>query len=315
VPWMRTGDSAATYPAVMETAGLISADERTVNEVFGFVSRCAIQSAAHKTDYVIDVGTVQMIGGARWRELVNICVAVGLYDVVLAGRSWRLIQDPEFIHIQLKADVEWARQQRNDNRDTRLTVPVRLRDGDQCRWCGVLVQWRGKKTNRSGSLDHLHPGQPGTVDTLVVACARCNGARGANPEAWADVHELRPAPASPRYGRWTAEHLTNNGYPVEPNVASDGDAPTAAADPAPQRVRPAAPGSSAQAPPEVESQSHPRSVRTGSAGTGRDGSGSPTPSPRTSTVPHQPQDQAPRPRRRRGKRGGRSRSTNGGSNP
>jgi len=327
---MRTGDSAATYPAVMATAGLHTADERTVNEVFGFLTRCAIQSAAHKTDYIVDVGTAAMIGGASWRELVGQCVAVGVLEVVLAGRTWRIVQDPEFIHIKLRQEVEWERQQRSDTRDIRLLVPVRLRDGDQCRWCGVLVQWRGKKTNRYGTLDHLHPGQPGTVATLVVACQRCNGGRGANPEAWDDTHTLREPPVRPVYGQWTAELLTNNGYPTTANVASDGGAPQAAADPAPhQGVRPAAPGSTDQAQTtavatEVESHSHRRSDGTTRTGSGREGSGSRSGTAEEAHLPArdqphasapQPNAQPSRPRRRRGRRGGggRPRTTPGGT--
>ncbi|MFD6178095.1 MULTISPECIES: hypothetical protein [unclassified Isoptericola] len=340
MPWMRTGDSAATYPAVMATAGLHTADERTVNEVFGFVSRCAIQSAAHTTDYVIDVGTVQMIGGARWRDLISQCVAVGLLEVVLAGRTWRLVQDPEFIHLRLRAEVTWERQQRDDTRNPALKAPVLLRDGDNCRWCGLLVQWRGRKSNRTGTLDHLEPGTAGTVDTMVVACLGCNSARGGNVDLWDDNHTVRTPPTSPRYGKATTKYLNDNGHPeITENVSSDdGAAPQAAADPAPEGVRPAAPAAAAPArptavraaaPPAARPKSAPKSPRnstpkvdrTDSTGSGRDGSGThhtstgprarPDLSPASTT---EPTAQPPRPRRRRGRRGGaRPRPTPGGT--
>ncbi|GAB6937091.1 hypothetical protein ACQP60_18880 [Isoptericola variabilis] len=338
MPWMRTGDSAATYPPVMATAGLITAEDHTVNEVFGFVSRCAIQSAAHTTDYVIDVGTVQMIGGARWRLLIDQCIAVGLLEPVLAGRSWRLVQDPEFIHLRLRAEVTWERQQRDDTRNPSLKAPVLLRDGDNCRWCGVLVQWRGRKSNRTGSLDHLQPGTAGTVDTMVVACLGCNSARGGNVDLWDDNHTLRPAPTSPRYGKATTKYLNDNGHPeISENVTSDDAAPQAAADPAPEGVRPAAPAAAATArptavraaappaarpAPKSPQNSTPKVDRTDSTGSGRDGSGThhtnyrgprARPDPPDASNP-KPPAQPPRPRRRRGKRGGgRSRSNPGGT--
>lgn len=340
MPWMRTGDNAATYPALMSVAGDPGADERTVNEVFGFVTRCATLSAAHLTDYVIDAGTANMIGGARTPELIRLCVDAGLLEPTTTTKghtAWVLHQDPEFIHIRLKAEIEWERQQRRDTQDPALVVPVRHRDGDNCRWCGVLVQYRGKKTNRAATIDHLEPGKPGTVDTLVVACLGCNSARKDNVELWADNHQLRPAPSAPRYGKWTAKYLTDNGWPVEANVSSDDAAPQAAADPAPDGVRPAAPAAAASARPEAAApqaarpaptppapkspgKSTPQVVGSSSPGSGRDGSGIPrkhlgasAPPPASGSSPPQaarpspPTDQfsRPNPRRRRGKRGGR----------
>ena len=86
------------------------------------------------------------------------------------------------------------------------------RDGDQCRWCGVEVYWPGKMSARKGTLDHLKPGEAGTVDTLVVACVRCNSARADDPTgSWDQSHELLPAPERPRYGTFTRGMLERAG--------------------------------------------------------------------------------------------------------
>ena len=219
MPWAKFGDNAATYPALMQTRGARGADERTVNEVAGWLWRCMIQSAAHLTDYRIDIGTAEMIGGPRTAALIRICTAAGLITELpdRSLRTFEAVQDEEFVHIRLREEIQWERQQRNDTRDPGLAVPVRRRDGDQCRWCQTLVQWRGKTTRRSGTLDHLVPGEAGTVATMVVACKGCNSARKDNPQ-WDDDHELTPPPAVPVYGRWTAEFLTENGYPTTPTV-------------------------------------------------------------------------------------------------
>lgn len=316
MPWTRAGDSAATYPALIQLQGAPGADERTVNEVFGWLMRSAFQSAAHLTDYVIDAGTAYMLGGTRTDELVRLCVAAGLLTETTTGngiRAWTLIQDPEFIHIRLRQEIEWERQQRNDTRDPALTVPVKLRDGDNCRWCGVLVMYRGKKSNRTATMDHLRPGEPATVDTLVVTCLGCNSGRRNNVELWEDNHKIRAAPAVPNYGKWTAKFLTDNGWPVQVNVRSDDESATVAAagNARPdQAVRPVAPPAARPAPvdapaaptpvqePQEPQESPPKSTsqvdRTSSAGSGRDGSGSPTGVPTGR-------------RRRRGKRGGKGR--------
>ena len=311
MPWTRAGDSAATYPALMQLQGAPGADDRTVNEVFGWIMRCAFQSAAHLTDYVIDAGTAYMLGGARTDELVRLCVAAGLLTETTTSngiRAWTLLADPEFIHIRLRQEIEWERQQRNDTRDPALTVPVRRRDGDNCRWCGVLVMWRGKKTNRTATLDHQVPGEAATVATLVVACLGCNSARKDNVELWADNHKIRPEPARPNYGKWTAKFLTDNGWPTQENVLSDDESATVAAAGTArpdQAVRPAAPPAArpalddppagAGAAPKSPPMSIPQVDGTSSAGSGRDGSGSPTGVPTGR-------------RRRRGKRAGKSRN-------
>lgn len=306
MPWTRTGDNAATYPKLMVTAGLRGADERTVNEVAGWLWRCAFQSAAHMTDYAIDMGTAWMLGGARTEELIALCTKAGLLsEVRTAGvRSLKLIEDPEFIHIRLRKEVEWERVQRRDTRDPRLRVPVLLRDGDQCRYCGVVVMWRGQTSNRSGCLDHRVPGEAGTPDTMVVACMRCNSSRNDNPQ-WDDDNPIQPPPASPLYGRHTAAYLTQHGHPTVESVGNpQRHATPKSADTAPQSVRPAAAAapqssagfgrdSTADSMPGPDETAMPGSGLVGSglglAGTGGDGSGS---------------GDSQRPRRRRGRRGG-----------
>lgn len=291
--WQRGGDTASTYPPLMATRGDPASDERTINEVAGFVWRLSLQSGAHLTDYVLDVGTVELIGGPRTAELLRLCCKTGLLTKVRAahGVGYRLVADPDFIHLRSRADVEWSRQQRADTTNLALVVPVRLRDGDQCRWCGVEVVWMGRKTARSAELDHLRPGVPDTaVETLVVACRSCNRARGGDVERWDSAHELRPAPTRPRFGEATATFLTRNGYPTEPTApdAAEEDvvrpSQATAADTAPhQGVRPAASRDDDPAPSLEQPGESPGSVPRkstfevhlpGRVGSGSDGSGS-----------------------------------------
>lgn len=329
MPWTRTGDNAATYPKLMAVMGQASADERIVNEVAGWLFRCAFQSAAHMTDYVIDVGTAWMLGGSRTQELVAIATRAGLIvpQTVEGVQTFKLIEDPEFIHIRLRKDVEWERQQRKDTRDPRLRAPVLHRDGDNCRYCGVGVQWRGQTTSRTGTLDHLQPGEPGTVDTMVVACKGCNGARQDNPQ-WDDDHKLWPAPGqpgarlpAPNYGPHTTKYLTEHGYPVPGSSERPATAPATV--PAPhQGVRPGAAADAAAAPaaPRVDEESTEESdpctdemnlagsgrdgtgrVGTGQDGSGRGGTGRDGSPPRASSPPRT----KPQQKKRRGRRGGR----------
>jgi len=258
VPWARVGDNAATYPPLLSVAGVKGADERTVNEVAGFVFRCAWQVAAHTTDYVIDIGTVQMIGGARWSELVKLAERVKLLERTRVNGllAWRLVEKDDFIHIRTVAEMEWNNRQRNDTRDPRLMVPIRQRDGDQCRWCRIVVVWSGPSNNRSATVDHLVPGEAATVDTAVIACWECNHARNDDRSGkWEAEHAVFPPPVKPLYGSATVKYLFENaGVVVEQNIGRPRKTVERASDPdtarttQPHGASPVRPGGAATAP-------------------------------------------------------------------
>lgn len=182
--WVRVGDTAATDPSVLELGSAPAADERTANEAFGFFIKVATASGAHMTDYHVSLGTAQLFGAARTSELLAACEYAGvLTRVQLDGKPmWRIINDrPELVHLRLREEVEWERQRRRDASNPALTVPVRFRDGDACRYCGRVVNWKDKKGGLRGTYDHFDPGQPATIDTFFVACGACNSSLGATP--------------------------------------------------------------------------------------------------------------------------------------
>lgn len=211
--WLRGGDNAATYPAVMALAAVPGADDRTLNEVFGFVMRCALQSAGHMTDYYVDLGTAQLLGNGRHEVLLRQAVKAGLLTVEGRGktRRWKLIDDPEFIHIRLRDEVEWERRRKRDGANPDLTMPVRLRDGDACRYCVVVVNWRDRRGARGGTYDHLDASarKETTPDRLVVACRACNSSLKA---ADAPDRPLLPPPDQPYYSPTTRKVLEEYGY-------------------------------------------------------------------------------------------------------
>lgn len=328
MPWVRFGDNAATYPKLLMIAGLPGADARAVNEVRGWIAALATQSGGHTTDYLVDYGTALMFGGARTDKLISWCTTTGLLTSVEADgmKQWAIINDPEFIHIRTKAELEWERQRAADNANLSLIVPVRLRDGDNCRYCGLQVQWRGRKSARSAEYDHRTAGQRArTPDDLVVACRSCNGARQDHPE-WDATHPLRPVPTHPRYSALSALFLTNNGCPTSANLEPDATY-SSSADTAAHRARPAAqhpareatstPNRSATTAPEMAAETPRKSTsksvagsgETGSPGSGRVGSGPVRPGEGRPGEGRPGEGRAsPGPdtrRRRRGKRGGR----------
>jgi len=215
MPWGRFGDNAATYPHLMQVAALSDADERTVNEVAGFLWRCAGQSAGHMTDYHLDLGTVMMMGGpTRWKTLVAQCIRTGLLTRLPGRQGFKLLEDPEFIHIRLREAVLRDRARDRDRKNPDLTMPVLARDGDQCRYCGVSCNSpHDQKSNRSRQFDSRDRHRATTVDTYVVACKGCNRRRDAlrvegMSEAEIDaVMPLLAPPERPYFHPKTAERL------------------------------------------------------------------------------------------------------------
>lgn len=225
--WQRIGDTAADDPRLLAVQTLPDADERTLNEVRGFILTLSGESAKYTTDYVLNMGQVIKAAGGfgRAEVLTGMCVRVGLLErVEIDGLPGvKLVEDPDFIHLRKKEELDWERQRKRDNSDPNLKWPVILRDGDYCRWCHREVHWTGKVSNRKATLDHLEPGRPGTVDTLVVACITCNSARQDDEDgSWGASHRLLPPPAKPYYGAWSRKMLTERGLlpaPASPAAA------------------------------------------------------------------------------------------------
>ena len=215
MPWLRVGDTAASHPVVLRALELPQADERLKMELFGFAALAASMSASHKSDYIVELGTIRAIAGfARAEELIKAAIACGYFEEISkdGNTAYKLLDDPELFHMRLKEEIDWENRRKNDNRNPALTVPVRLRDGDACRWCGRVVYWKDRKSARGATYDHLHPSKGAeTPADMVVACKSCNSSRKDNKD-WSGT--LLPAPVKPYYGAITVEFLKDNDIDV-----------------------------------------------------------------------------------------------------
>lgn len=127
----------------------------------------------------------------------------------------RLVDDRELFHMRSKEEVELDRLRSKDKHNIDLLVKVRIRDGDQCRWCGCWVDWRDRRSGRSGTYDSLNGHKNSTPETLVVACRSCNSARGAG-----EVKELRdpPTPEEVHYNKHTIAFINDSRYAKEHDI-------------------------------------------------------------------------------------------------
>ncbi|MFE7605761.1 hypothetical protein ACFU1Q_11425 [Brachybacterium paraconglomeratum] len=259
---------------VLGVAELVGADERSVNEVFGFVMRLFLQAAQQGTDYRVSIGTA-MVLSPRYEALLAQAARSGLLSLIEEDgrRVIALVSDPEFMHMRTRESIAWENERKADTSDLSLILPVRLRDGDACRYCGNVVAFGMRKGNRGGTYDHLRPGQRASgPDELVVACRGCNSARGDGEGDRGPRHPLLPTPsAEQRYYSsttltWFKEHateLTRLGLqvPKRPRGAKDRKPGT----PTRQDVAPAAPGSAEHAAPSGDQRTAPSQTRPADA--------------------------------------------------
>lgn len=192
--WLRVGDTAANDPRTLHPLNDDNADERTVDEVFGFSIRLAAEAGSKETDRKVTLAMTRALAGtpARAARLMEALEAAGVWKPCEDG--WELVNDANYIHLLSQDVVDNQRIRGRDSRNDALTVKARLRDGDNCRYCGDPVNWRDRKSLMGATWEHVNiANQPTQLDEFVVCCFECNrepSSRG----------PLLPPPAKPVYG-------------------------------------------------------------------------------------------------------------------
>ena len=216
--WFRGGDTLTTHPLMIRLLEVCDGDHLLKNEAKGVLVDLVSISAAHATDYLVGYGAVSQVAPGREKIVIeNLCAAGLLFrEEGPDGRPMlRIVDDPTLFHIRLKEEMELDRRRAKDKRNPELLITVRVRDGDQCRWCGKTVDWRDRRSARSATYDSLNGHKESTPETLVVACQACNSKRGAG-----EVLELRdpPTPAEVYYTAASIEFINNNQYAQDSGI-------------------------------------------------------------------------------------------------
>ena len=118
--WLKSSDRSAMHPLVLRIRRVRRADDRSVNEVYGFVARCSVMSAAYMTDYAVDLEVAEQCGLGRTPTLLAQAVEAGLMRTAGRGRArrWIIVEDEDLFHIRAREDIEWERQRDRDTRDS-----------------------------------------------------------------------------------------------------------------------------------------------------------------------------------------------------
>lgn len=123
-----------------------------------------------------------------------------------------------------RAENDVHRSKRREMGDRELRRLVRERDGNACRYCGVVVSTAVHRGPRALQVEHIDPRLTDGLLNLVVSCAACNTKKGRNTPKAAGL-ELLPPPVSVPKGGWKAgdEPTIERCWPAdEPTVEPHG---------------------------------------------------------------------------------------------
>ena len=205
------GDNIMTHPLMARLLESSDFDHAIKNEAFGVVAQLTTASAAHLTDYIVEYGQVAQVAPGREKLIVGVlCKAGILSPVEIEGRKLlKIVDDPEYLHNRLREEVMTDRNRSADKRKPELLYPVRVRDGDICRWCKKTVDWKDRRSGRAATYDSLNGHKDSTPDTIVISCKSCNSKRKDGVEL-----ELQDPPAQEglRYSKETCELINNSNW-------------------------------------------------------------------------------------------------------
>jgi hypothetical protein len=184
---------------------------------WGYLTLLASWSGRHFTDMHFPEFMVRRVCGRHAEWFVKACQAAGL----LAKRKtkskdgdlgWQFVDNgDDLLSVLTKEQVE-ANKHRNAGRRNGMKVAVRVRDGDQCRYCGRAVEFAQRRGWMRGTYlpGHMEHPDPEAHERLVVACGWCDEAKGKRtPEEWGVT--LRDVPAQPIYNASTLNLFAEHG--------------------------------------------------------------------------------------------------------
>lgn len=188
--WARLDDHMDEHPKVQRVGPLgLYLQVRAIlyaarNLTDGFVPEAKARELAFAATAV----------GGDVGDLIAAMVREGLWEPVAGG--YRVHDYLEYNPSRAEVLAERAlRQTRRDlYNDPALVRRVRERDGDRCRYCGIVVRWNDRKGPAGGTYDHVVPSAGNCEENVVVACRGCNARKGLRTPEEAGM-ALRPPPA------------------------------------------------------------------------------------------------------------------------
>lgn len=169
-------------------------------------------SAGHRTDGFIPASLIRRWRGCTKRSAAEL-VRRGLWDD--EGEGWRFHDWPDWQPTKGEYEtptdqVRWKRRKALQ-RDRLLCERICQRDRNQCRYCGVRVNWKARTGATSGTYDHVDPDGTNDISNVVVACRKCNGVKKDRTPEEAGMKLLAVPDPRPESGQAEAGPTPGNG--------------------------------------------------------------------------------------------------------
>ena len=191
--WFKIDDGWARHPKVRKAGR----DGRALWVTTGTECAAARTDGIVDPDLLKDYAYLADVTPTKARKVAQDLIAAGLWHDATGVRSCPACKDvigtiPDgayyfhdwAVYQPEKADLEnpvekdrWKRRKALSRDDT-LRSLICQRDRNQCRYCGVRVNWRARRGAESGTYDHVDPDGENTLENVVVACRQCNGRKG-----------------------------------------------------------------------------------------------------------------------------------------
>ncbi len=155
-------------------------------------------ASSQQTDGALAPASVTLVRGLVGAKApaVAALVAAGLWEP--DGDGYRIHDYLDYNPAAAQRDGKWRQQERRMalHKDAALRPTIHRRDGDQCRYCGVAVDWRDRRGPTGGAYDWVDPQGGDDPANIVTACRRCRRQKGEHPLAAVGM-TLLPCPPSP----------------------------------------------------------------------------------------------------------------------
>ncbi|GLZ36236.1 hypothetical protein Lesp02_84230 [Lentzea sp. NBRC 105346] len=198
MPWFKGDDKAYGNPKLRAVAAasrgamtgvtfcwLYAAQQRTN----GWLPQWVVDNEFRPAELVA-VTTIKANGRAPLLHQYNPDTPPDELCDCLTGLRWTPEMGGYWIHDWLdhnpsKAENTVHRAKRRELGDKDLIHLVKMRDGNACRYCLIVVPWADKKSANALCIDHVDPTVARGADNLVVACTSCNARKkdARTPEA------------------------------------------------------------------------------------------------------------------------------------
>jgi 5-methylcytosine-specific restriction endonuclease McrA len=178
--WIKLLDTFPEHPDVLD---LTDAAFRAYVEALCYCSR-------NLTDGAMTDAAVRRLG-------IRPKVTAELVDAGLWARSSDGYVVVNYTKHQRSRDEVETLRERGTRRQALVRSPelrsfIRERDRDLCRYCGVAVRWKDRRSPQGGTYDHVDPEGSNSEDNLVVCCRACNSRKGSRTPAAAGMVLLQP---------------------------------------------------------------------------------------------------------------------------